>query len=467
MSEDQLPIKLDVKANLKADSKDLVKAWEKLLDTIKAPFSWWANNRAPVAEAKAEIKAARLRVEAVNALMVTSVLTRPEAEALVLRADDRELLQRIRQQQNIEAIVQGAAFVLPEAVNTQPVDEDWLADFFEQCKNVSNERMQVVWSKILAGEVATPGAFSRRTLSFVRQLSEQEANLFTKFCSFVWHGKDSEENDYMVMFYEDRHRQVDEHGIGYSDLMELDALGLITLAIDHRVATYIIPQNSTLKSCYFDESYVFCSINRGDFDIKRLPLTNLGKSLKPISGAEKNEDYKSYVINLLEARGIIVIESWWGSMPKETREGILAKIHDIIMVFFEEQFRGYYHAQKLKGFPDAPNGDTRYLSFRNFVTVPGPDPLSPELFLPAMSSAMTSGLISKTEADNFSKRIADHVKTNWDYWAIQAPSKNQSEHEYDVLASDELREKLQRSFVTRFPFKNDAARSLEKLFWQA
>jgi len=71
-------------------------------------------------------------------------------------------------------------------VAQEPVKEDWAAQFFEHCQDVSDEQMQVVWSKILAGEVAQPCSFSMRTLHAVKMLRSGDANTFTAYCRFLW-----------------------------------------------------------------------------------------------------------------------------------------------------------------------------------------------------------------------------------------------------------------------------------------
>ena len=100
-TDDHLPIKVTVKA----DTKDASKLFEKLIDTIKAPFSWWAKTREPVTEAKAEVDAALIRARAIEPLAKELGITKEEAIFLVLRSEQREAFDRIRQQKNIESIV--------------------------------------------------------------------------------------------------------------------------------------------------------------------------------------------------------------------------------------------------------------------------------------------------------------------------------------------------------------------------
>jgi hypothetical protein len=302
MNEESLPMKLDLKANLKLDSKDAAGCINKLIETIRAACSWWAAGKEPIVEAKANTKATLIRAEAVQPLMETLGVTKEEAVALVFRSEQRELCQSIRQQQNIEAIVQGAIRMLPESVNEQPVDEDWTADFFEQCKNVSNEKMRSVWSKILAGEVAQPGSFSRRTLSFVRQLSPAEADLFTRFCSLVW--RDTSRD--MFVIREMDFKSLEAYGVVVRDLMELEALGLIIL--DLYTTEGFNWTHDDNRCFYFDESYCAYPVNddQPENQVSAIPLTRLGMELAPIAGAEKNETYKLHAIQILKAKGIRV-----------------------------------------------------------------------------------------------------------------------------------------------------------------
>jgi hypothetical protein len=102
-------------------------------------------------------------------------------------AAQRALRREAKRQSIIEAITAKAAKVLPQSVSDKPVDVDWVAQFFNHCQDVSNEQMQWVWGRLLAGEVANPGSFSRRAISIVRVMSMEDADLFTRFCTMSWH----------------------------------------------------------------------------------------------------------------------------------------------------------------------------------------------------------------------------------------------------------------------------------------
>ena len=79
---------------------------------------------------------------------------------LIERAKIRLALQELQGQVNIEAIANAAVEQLPEQVSDAPVSDEWRQRFFKLAADVSEEGMQEIWAKVLAGEVAKPQSFS-------------------------------------------------------------------------------------------------------------------------------------------------------------------------------------------------------------------------------------------------------------------------------------------------------------------
>lgn len=61
---------------------------------------------------------------------------------------------------------------------TEKFDFDWFIRFFDSVGNISNEDMQLLWARVLAGEIKTPGSFSLRTLETLRNMTRKEAEVF-------------------------------------------------------------------------------------------------------------------------------------------------------------------------------------------------------------------------------------------------------------------------------------------------
>ena len=104
-------------------------------------------------------------------------------EGLQRRAVARLIAQQTREQANIEAVVAVARDALPRQVSNEPVTEQWLDEFFNHCRRATETQLRDVWGRVLAREVANPGSTSLRTLTILRTLEVDEANLFERVCA--------------------------------------------------------------------------------------------------------------------------------------------------------------------------------------------------------------------------------------------------------------------------------------------
>lgn len=120
-----------------------------------------------------------------------------DATNLVQRAQNRFLFQQMKKQQNIESVIEYACNELENKTNVSstPVDDNWVNVFFDAVANISDEYMQKLWGKLLAGEVEQPGRYSLRTLDTLRKLTPKEALLFQNAASFILNCSANIEND--------------------------------------------------------------------------------------------------------------------------------------------------------------------------------------------------------------------------------------------------------------------------------
>lgn len=136
------------------------------MGTLYAPFG-------TVRQAKADGQAKIIRAET-------------DAVVLSLQQRARHRLEYIesRRQANLEHIAVEASAALPTVVSGDSVDEDWILQFFENAQDVCDSDMQKLWGRLLAGEVASPNSYSKRTLQFLKTMDKQEAVAFTNYCGF-------------------------------------------------------------------------------------------------------------------------------------------------------------------------------------------------------------------------------------------------------------------------------------------
>ncbi len=144
-------------------------------------------------------------------------------EEIAKRASSRLAFQEITKQQNIEAVADRAYEELSseEFASSEPVSQDWMSRFFNSVEDISNEKMQEIWAHILAGEIRSPNTYSYRTLECLRNITQQEAELFLKFASLVL--RDS--STYFVLADDGL---INKYNVHFSDILRLEECGLMT-----------------------------------------------------------------------------------------------------------------------------------------------------------------------------------------------------------------------------------------------
>jgi len=109
-------------------------------------------------------------------------------------------------------------------------DFDWFLRFFEGAGNISNENMQLLWSRILAGEVHSPSAFSLRTLETIRNMTQSEAELLHQIMQLILMNSDGSKfiyrNDYITS--EGCEDEINElYGLGVREFAIMEECGIL------------------------------------------------------------------------------------------------------------------------------------------------------------------------------------------------------------------------------------------------
>jgi hypothetical protein len=228
------------------------------------------------------------------------------------RAEARVRARESRRQKNLEGTLRQAARALPEHVSETPVDPDWIAEFFNNCQDIGDEQMQILWGRLLAGEVAAPGSFSRQTLDIVRLLSKADADLFSRVCSAVWSTPDQKQP--IIDF---PHEMAKTLGLG-NNISRLAELGLVSIALTSMTMQWIHDEPIVLE--YFGLAHRLITprpnrrpgatshlpVTKPAYPCGRVLLTHAGRELMPIAGGESNETYRQSVMEMFRNRGLIV-----------------------------------------------------------------------------------------------------------------------------------------------------------------
>lgn len=94
----------------------------------------------------------------------------------------------IRKEVNVTKALMHAESELADDADEPPaakVEEDWLFRWRDSAGAVSSDDLQHLWGRVLAGEVKSPGSFSLRTIEFLRNISQSEAQSIERLSALL------------------------------------------------------------------------------------------------------------------------------------------------------------------------------------------------------------------------------------------------------------------------------------------
>ena len=167
---------------------------EPVMEVYRSKLASHSNRMAAISDAETMLIRAKAHRETLDILIPSEV---NDHDLYVDLNIDDKINQRIRfqekkRQKNIkEVVIQAAEQLENKLVIDKELDYDWIARFFNEVQDVSSDDMKKFWSRILAGEIETPGNTSIRTLSILKNLDQKTAILFKRLCSLCIYSVDN------------------------------------------------------------------------------------------------------------------------------------------------------------------------------------------------------------------------------------------------------------------------------------
>lgn len=262
--------------NLGDLSKPATVLIEKISDAIGGIFKPYQIKRI----AKAEVEAEKIRA-----------LADIEIRDLQQRALIRFVTEETKKQANIESIVYKSINDLEDDAKPEGIEDDWIMNFFDKCKLISDNEMQKIWAKILAGEANTPGEYSKRTINFLNSLDKYDAKLFTKLCSYEWN------IGYFVPLIFDTENEIyNKNGINFGSLKHLNEIGLISFSGIANYRKTNLPEKIT--ALYYDRliNIQFKKKKNNELKIGLVSFSRTGEELAAIVDSKPIPDFFDYVL---------------------------------------------------------------------------------------------------------------------------------------------------------------------------
>lgn len=316
-----------------------VKALEKLVDYAASGIGSVAGSMLAPWRARREARAKQIVATGDADALLIQAKAQAEARALLVSQDadvtgaldiantvnQRIQFQERKRQINIASVVRQAASQLgdKEVENHEP-DHDWTARFFNEVQDVSSEEMQLLWAKVLAGEVERAGSTSLRTLGILKNLDQAMARLFRKFCSACVFlspdGKTLMDARVPSLGGNAGSNSLREYGLNFDALNRLNENGLIISDYnswyDYRLSTGLSldnpPQLIRIPFRFQNRYWVLVSTgernSNKEFRLSGVALTRSGRELSRVVGSEVMDEFSQDLFSFFRGENLQMTE---------------------------------------------------------------------------------------------------------------------------------------------------------------
>ena len=269
---------------------DLAKPIDTLINKISDATGVWYEPRRIRQKANAESDAAIISANAEAAVDKIKAESEIEISDLHRRAAQRWIKEEAKRQENIEDIIAQAVPDVNETAKPDEMECDWLANFFDKCRIVSDKEMQSLWAKVLAGEANVPGTYSKRTVNLLSDFDKSDAELFTQLCGFGW-----TIGGFAPLVFDEQAEIYNRHGINFRTLSHLENIGLVKITPISDFQGVNLPKRFVVH--YYSKP-LFLEMPKdanNRLDIGRILLTKTGRELAPICGSKPVDGFYEYM----------------------------------------------------------------------------------------------------------------------------------------------------------------------------
>lgn len=228
------------------------------------------------------------------------------------RAQHRQQLLLVKQQQNIEAIMAMAMDFCPDVTSNGQPDSDWVERFIALCEDTSNESMQKLWAKILTGETVSPGTFSIKSLQTLKQMTQREADALQKCTAICGYNEKDHSHLILLGFYKkpslfDLLRKgnkvsfnLGKAGLSFPDVLTLMDIGLIyrkeiesaALKAGQEINLTFLTQRVALKPKSNDLVLSYYKFTQTGDELRKLINTPINKAYKQLLSSALEEEFE-------------------------------------------------------------------------------------------------------------------------------------------------------------------------------
>lgn len=248
---------------------------KKVSSAVGGVFEPWQIKRVAKAEAEASLIKANTDIEITD---------------LHRRAMSRFIEEEATKQENMEEITKKSIPHLNEESDPNKMDDDWVTNFFDKSRIISDNEMQNLWAQVLSGEANSPGTYSKRTVNFLSSLDKKDAELFQALCGYCWFI-----GDLMPLIFDAQDDIYNKNGINFKTLSHLDSIGLINFGGISSFSRQGLPKKFSVLYCGQPLTLTMQNEANNTLNIGQTLFTQIGAELVKISQSPGVAGFNEYV----------------------------------------------------------------------------------------------------------------------------------------------------------------------------
>ena len=203
----------------------------------------------------------------------------------------------------------------------QTINDDWLNSFEEEARQKSTEEMQLLFGRILAGEIRKPGTYSIRTVKTLGELDQKVAILFKKLCS-VCIVLEVPNNEYIIdvrapsLGGNAGSNALSKYGLGFNQLNMLNEYGLIISDYnswrDYNLS--IVNKDNPVLLLFRHQGRCWALLpsqereKKEEFRVSGVALSQAGRELFPIVDQDPMEQYTEDLKKFFAGQNLQMVE---------------------------------------------------------------------------------------------------------------------------------------------------------------
>lgn len=193
--------------------------------------------------------------------------------------------------QNVAEIYGAAMLELqnfnPAQLPSEIPSNEWTAHFYDCAKDCSDDEIRILWSKILVGEIKSPGKYYKRTLTNLKQIEKHEAEWFVELCKYVI-------DETSVPFF-----VLQEKLFPYNEFLSLVDCGFVNAS----KVNMEIKENGVLALKGYN---LYVELKGHPYRMTAMALTNTGIQICGLVNTESDESYVDMLVGVLNRSNMLM-----------------------------------------------------------------------------------------------------------------------------------------------------------------